>query len=75
MFTVKLPDELDNELNELAKKTHRSKSHYVRVAIVRFLEDREDYQDALATEKENKPTISWEKVREDLGLGQYDLED
>ena len=75
MFTVNLSDELDDELNELAKKTHRTKSHYVRVAIIRYLEEREDYQIAMERAKENSPTIPWEIVREEAGLLDDDLED
>jgi RHH-type transcriptional regulator, rel operon repressor / antitoxin RelB len=43
MLAVRLPPELERRLDALAKKTGRSKSYYVREAIVRQIEDIEDY--------------------------------
>jgi RHH-type rel operon transcriptional repressor/antitoxin RelB len=42
MPALRLPPELEQRLNALAKKTGRSKSHYAREAILRHIEDIED---------------------------------
>jgi len=43
MLALRLPPEIEKRLDALAKKTGRSKSYYVREAILRHLEDLEDY--------------------------------
>jgi len=40
--TVRIEDELDSRLERLARETHRTKSFYVREAIVKALEEVED---------------------------------
>jgi len=42
MLAVNLPADLEQRLDELARKTGRSKSDYVRDAIVEHLDDLED---------------------------------
>jgi RHH-type rel operon transcriptional repressor/antitoxin RelB len=42
MLAVRLPPEIEQRLDALAKKTGRSKSYYVREAILRQIEDIED---------------------------------
>jgi len=43
MLALRLPPEIEKRLAALAKKTGRTKSFYVREAILRHLEDLEDY--------------------------------
>jgi RHH-type rel operon transcriptional repressor/antitoxin RelB len=43
MLALRLPPQIEKRLNSLAKKTGRSKSFYAREAILRHLEDLEDY--------------------------------
>jgi RHH-type rel operon transcriptional repressor/antitoxin RelB len=43
MLAIRLPREIEERLEELARKTGRSKSHYAREAIVEYLEDLEDF--------------------------------
>jgi RHH-type rel operon transcriptional repressor/antitoxin RelB len=43
MLALRLPPEIEKRLDSLAKKTGRSKSFYAREAILRHLEDLEDY--------------------------------
>ena len=43
MLALRLPPEIEKRLDQLAKKTGRSKSFYAREAILRHLEDLEDY--------------------------------
>jgi RHH-type rel operon transcriptional repressor/antitoxin RelB len=43
MVTVRLPPDIEKRLAALARRTGRSKSFYAREAILRHLEDLEDY--------------------------------
>ncbi|MGL5910866.1 MAG: type II toxin-antitoxin system RelB family antitoxin [Phycicoccus sp.] len=42
MLAVRLPQDIEDRLNELARRTGRSKSFYAREAILEHLEDLED---------------------------------
>ena len=68
MIAVRLPEELEAKLEQVAHETHRSKSYYIRKALEQFLEDREDYLLAVARLEEKNPRVSYEKMRKDLGL-------
>ena len=43
MLALRLPPDIERRLDALAKKTGRSKSYYAREAILRQIEDIEDY--------------------------------
>jgi RHH-type transcriptional regulator, rel operon repressor / antitoxin RelB len=43
MLALRLPAEIERRLSALAKKTGRTKSFYAREAILRQIEDLEDY--------------------------------
>ena len=43
MLALRLPAEIEQRLDALAKKTGHSKSYYAREAILRQIEDIEDY--------------------------------
>jgi RHH-type rel operon transcriptional repressor/antitoxin RelB len=47
MLTVRIPDEMETRLEELAKLTGRPKSFYVREALQAHLEEIEDTYTAL----------------------------
>ena len=47
-LSIRMPDDLDIRLTDLAKKTGRSKSFYVRKAVEEKLEDLEDLYLGLA---------------------------
>ncbi len=51
MLTIRLPEEIEQRLEALARKTRRSKSVYVCEAILRHLDDLED--EHLARERLN----------------------
>ncbi len=68
LVAVRLPEQLDLKLNNLAKETGRSKSYYMKKALTQFIEDREDYLLAVAAMEENSPSIPYEKIRKELGL-------
>ena len=42
MLTVRLPDDIEDRLNNLSRTTNRPKSFYVREALERSIEDIED---------------------------------
>ena len=68
MLAIRLPQEIEKRLEELAKKTGRTKTYYVREAILEYLDDLEDYY--LAIDRLDKPGKRWtmEEVEEELGL-------
>jgi len=43
MLAIRLPPEIEERLEKLAKRTGRSKTFYAREAILEHLEDLEDY--------------------------------
>ena len=43
MLTVRLPADMEKRLDLLAKRTGRTRDFYVRQAILRHLDDLEDY--------------------------------
>ena len=69
---VRLPEALEKRLDDLAARTHRSKSYYLRRALEEFLEDREDYLIAASSWEEHQKTggktYSMEEVKKKLGL-------
>ena len=42
MLAIRLPEEIENRLDALSKATGRTKSYYVREAILEHLDDLED---------------------------------
>lgn len=72
MLAIRLPAEIEKRLEELAKKTGRTKSYYVRQAILEYLGDLEDYylaEERLRTFGEAK-AIPLEEI-----MNRYGLED
>jgi RHH-type rel operon transcriptional repressor/antitoxin RelB len=72
MLAVRLDEETENRLNNLSAQTHRSKSFYVKQALLEYLDDIEDIYIAekrledLHTGKSQ--LVSFEDVKKDLGL-------
>ncbi len=68
MLALRLPDEIEQRLTDLAAKTGRSKSFYAREAILEHLEELEDAY--LAAERLKEPTKRWmqEELEADLDL-------
>jgi RHH-type rel operon transcriptional repressor/antitoxin RelB len=62
-------EELQKRLNALAKKTGRTKTFYAREAILKHLDDMEDYY--LAVDRLKHPRRRWTKkeVEKQIGLG------
>lgn len=72
MFAIRLDTETEKRLNFLAAQTHRTKSFYVKQALLEYLDDLEDIYLA---EKEledikagHSNIVSWEKVKAKAGL-------
>jgi RHH-type rel operon transcriptional repressor/antitoxin RelB len=66
MFTVRLPPEIEQRLDALAKKTGRSKSYFAREAIVRQIEDIEDTYLARRRRQRGGSRVTLESLERDL---------
>jgi RHH-type rel operon transcriptional repressor/antitoxin RelB len=68
MLAVRIPADIESRLDELARKTGRTKTFYVREALVEYLADLEDHYLAEERLKANRPAISLDEVERTLGL-------
>lgn len=72
MRAVQIPEDLDNRLNALARRTGRSKSSFVREALIQQLDDIEDYYLGMETleriRKGEERVYSSAEARRELGL-------
>jgi RHH-type transcriptional regulator, rel operon repressor / antitoxin RelB len=66
MLALRLPVQIEKRLDSLAKKTGRSKSFYAREAILRHLEDLEDYHLARRRLARKTPRIMLEQLEREL---------
>jgi RHH-type rel operon transcriptional repressor/antitoxin RelB len=57
MLAIRLPDEIEKRLDALAKKTGRTKTYYVREAVIDHLEELEDIY--LSLDRLEKPAKRW----------------
>lgn len=74
MLALRLPKEIEDRLDSLAKKTGRTKSFYAREAIMEHLDDLEDLYYVLQREEEGFETVSLQDVMEEHGITQDDLD-
>jgi RHH-type rel operon transcriptional repressor/antitoxin RelB len=72
MLAIRLPADIEDRLNALAKATGRTKTFYVREAILEHLDDLEDIYLAQKRLEDiragREKTIPLEQVERDLGL-------
>lgn len=72
MLAIRLPLEIEDRLAHLAQETGRTKTYYVREAIVTHLEELEDYYLAERVmekvRKGEERMFSLDEVERDLGL-------
>ena len=68
MLSLRLDPEVEHRLDELARKTGRTKSYYARELIEQNLEDLEDRYTAEARLEKRLPTFTSRQVRKQLGL-------
>ena len=74
MLAVRLDQKTETRLERLAKETHRTKSYFVKRAIINFLDEMEDKLIAVARLEQENPTfltsdelwreLGWEKPAE-----------
>ena len=67
-ITIDLDEELDRELDRMAKETGHTKLEIAREALAEWLEDREDAREALEMLSRNEPASSSDEVRKRFGL-------
>lgn len=72
MLAIRLPEEIEARLDNLAKRTGRSKTFYARQAILEHLDDLEDLylaeQVVRRIQDGEEPTSSLDDVEARLGL-------
>lgn len=72
MLTIRLPNEINARLKDLADKTGRTKSFYAREAILKHLDDLEDIylaeRELEQVRSGKSKTYSAEEVAKELGL-------
>lgn len=68
MLAIRLPETIENRLNELAAKTGRTKTFYAKEAILEHLDDMEDKY--LAINRLENPDKRWtlDDLEQDLDL-------
>jgi RHH-type rel operon transcriptional repressor/antitoxin RelB len=62
MLALRLPPEIEKRLDTLARKTGRTKSFYAREAILRQIEDIEDYYLASRRLARGGPRVALESL-------------
>jgi RHH-type transcriptional regulator, rel operon repressor / antitoxin RelB len=72
MLAIRLPDEIEVRLENLAKLTGRTKTFYAREAILEYLEDLEDFyvaeQRMADIQAGRSKTYTLDEVKSRLGL-------
>jgi RHH-type rel operon transcriptional repressor/antitoxin RelB len=68
MLAIRLSPDIEKRLEELSKKTGRTKTYYAREAIIEHIDDLEDCY--LAVDRLKNPGRRWtmEEVEKELGL-------
>ncbi len=69
MLAVRLPKDIEDRLDSLAKRTGRTKTFYAREAIIEHLEYLEDAYVALDRLKKPARRLSMKEMEQKLGLG------
>ncbi len=69
MLALRLPSDIEKRLGVLAKKTGRTKSFYAREAILRHLEDLEDYHLAQRRLSRGGRRVSLAQLEAEIGEG------
>ncbi len=68
MLALRLPREMEQRLQALARKTGRTKIYYAKRAILDFLEEEEDCLLAVERLRKNRRGIPLDEVERRLGL-------
>ena len=68
MLAIRLNREVETRLEQLAKKTGRTKTYYAREAILEHLEDMEDYYLAVESLQQPGKLHTPDEAKRELGL-------
>jgi len=68
MTAVRLSEATEKRLDQLARKTGRTKSFYLRKALEQHLEDMEDYYLGMQALEKTKRVYSKQEAKRELGL-------
>ena len=68
MLALRLPPEIEKRLDDLAKKTGRTKSYYARQAILEHLDDLEDAYLAEQRLRDNPEFVDFDDAMKELGV-------
>lgn len=68
MLAIRLDQEVESRLEQLAKKTGRTKTFYAREAILEHLEDMEDYYLAVEALQYPGKLYTADEAKRELGL-------
>ena len=66
MLAIRIPPEIEKRLDQLAKRTGRTKSFYAREAILRHLEDLEDFHLAERRLRRGGTRVTLEELEKEL---------
>lgn len=68
MLAIRISQDIENRLQQLAHRTGRTKTYYAREALLRFIEDMED--EYLALSRLETPTKRWtlEELEKEVDL-------
>lgn len=68
-LTLRVGEQLDRKLRQLAKETERPKSYFIKKALELYLQEYEDYQIALSRRADKDDEImSMAQMRKALGV-------
>ncbi len=68
MLAIRLDQEIESRLEQLAKKTGRTKTFYAREAILEHLQDMEDYYLAVDVLQRSGKIYTSDEAKRELGL-------
>jgi len=71
MIAVRMPAEVEARLDNLSRRTGRTKTYYVREAVIEHIDDLEDLylaEEELRAIRAGARTYTLDEVRNDLGL-------
>ena len=68
-ISIRIPDELANEIEDVCTESARGKSFVIRQAITQYIEDYQDYREAQNRLKsKNKSYVSLNEMKAKLGI-------
>lgn len=72
MLAIRLDEHLLKQVDKLAHNQHTNRSHIIRQAIIRFIEDSEDLELARYAQSKMRSSKSLKQVKNELGLDSKD---